>query len=323
MFNYSVILTNVGSCCDRFLPAGYGKHYNNAELFERVNQIKAIKGVELIGGTNITKSNVSEIKDYLHKYGLEVTSIIPDHFGESKWGKGAFLSPDKGIREAAVQETCDMMDIAAEIGCKIINIWNGQDGHDYPFQINYSQAYDWLVEGITKCADYRKDIKISLEYKPKEPRTHSAISNIFSALSYINDIDRENVGLTIDTGHSLEAYENMAEAASIAIKKNKLFHMHFNDNYRLWDDDMIVGSIHTIEYIELLYWLKKGDYTGWLSIDQYPYREDSVQAVNQSIKLLMAFEKALKRIDEKDLSDAFNRHDAVASSEIMRKLLFG
>ena len=46
--------------------------------------------------------------------------------------------------------------------------------------------------------------------------------------------------------------------------------MHFNDNYRLWDDDMIVGSVHTIEYLELLYWLDRVGYDGYLSMDQYP-----------------------------------------------------
>ena len=50
--------------------------------------------------------------------------------------------------------------------------------------------------------------------------------------------------------------------------------MHFNDNYRLWDDDMIVGSVHTIEYLELLYWLDRIGYDGYLSMDQYPYREE-------------------------------------------------
>lgn len=323
MFNYSVILTNVGSACDRFLPKGYDRAYSTEELFERLSGIEGVKGVELIGGASVTKENVSEIKKLLEKYKYEVVSIIPDHFGKAMWGKGAFTSPDEKIRRAAVKETCDMMDAAKEIGCDLINIWNGQDGYDYPMQVDYVETYKWLVEGIRECADYNPDIKLALEYKPKEPRTHSFISNVFSTLMIINDIDRDNVGLTIDTGHALEAYESMAEAACAAMQKNKLFHFHINDNYRYWDDDMITGSIHTIEYIELFYWLKRCGYSGWISTDQYPYREDSVKAVDQSIKWIKVFEAAAERLDKKRLDSILKAQDAVASTELMRELLFG
>lgn len=322
MFNYSVILSNVGSCCDRFLSSGYDRAYTTKELFERMSQIEGIDGVELIGGANISKDNIPEIQELLDKYNFKLTSIIPDHFGKVKWGKGAFTNPDKRIRQEAIEETCIMMDAAKELGCELINIWNGQDGYDYPLQVDYFKAYEWMVDGIKACADYNQDIKIALEYKPKEPRTHSFISNVFSTLMYVKDICCDNVGVTIDTGHALEAYESMSEAACAAMKTGKLFHMHFNDNYRYWDDDMIVGSVHTIEYIELLYWLKKGGYKGYLSMDQYPYREDSVRAVNQSVKWLKSFEKSVDRIDEKLLKQALDSQDAVTSSELMRQLLF-
>jgi hypothetical protein len=51
------------------------------------------------------------------------------------------------------------------------------------------------------------------------------------------------------------AGENVAEAAvMLSMYGDKLFHLHFNDNYRFWDDDMIVGSVHFVEYVELLFW---------------------------------------------------------------------
>ncbi len=62
----------------------------------------------------------------------------------------------------------------------------------------------------------------------------------------------ENVGVTVDVGHALVAGENVAEAVYRLIRAGKLFHMHFNDNYTAWDDDMIVGSVHTVAFIEWL-----------------------------------------------------------------------
>ena len=54
---------------------------------------------------------------------------------------------------------------------------------------------------------------------------------------------------------------------------DKLYHVHMNDNYRLWDDDMMLGSAHLSENLEFFSWLKRTEYDGWVSIDQFPYRE--------------------------------------------------
>jgi hypothetical protein len=87
-------------------------------------------------------------------------------------------------------------------------------------------------------------------------------------------------GVTIDTGHSFFACEDVAEAAvMLSMYGDKLFHLHFNDNDRYWDDDMIVGLVHFVEYVELLFWLREMSYAGWYSMDKYPYREKAQGAL--------------------------------------------
>lgn len=320
---YSVILGNVGSCCDRYVSGGYSDPFTTDELFDRVASIENVDGIELVGGWHIREDNVDYIKSKMDEYKFKTVALIPDHFGTQIWGKGAFTSPDKKIRELAVKETGIMAEAARMLDCKTISIWNGQDGYDYPLQANYSDAAKWLTDGLRECAQNSPDINISIEYKPKEPRTHSFLSNVWSAVAYSKETNMPNVGITIDVGHSFEAYENVAEAISIAASRNLLFHMHVNDNYRLWDDDMITGSIHTIEYLEMFYWLKKMNYNGFISVDQYPYREDGRNAVEQSIKWLMALEKAADRIDREKMDSILAKNDAIASTQYVREIIFG
>ena len=129
------------------------------------------------------------------------------------------------------------------------------------------------------------DVKLVLEYKPKEPRTHCFIATVGKTLLLIDKVNRPNVGAMVDIGHSLMAYENVAESAALLhYFGNKLMYMHFNDNWRLWDDDMTVGSVHTIEMLELLYWLDRLDYTGWYALDILPYRENGIRAASESIQ---------------------------------------
>lgn len=180
----------------------------------------------------------------------------------------------------------------------------------------------WRTDSENAARAYRTK-KISLEYKPKEPRNHCFLPNVWAALTLIAESGAKNMGVTIDVGHSLEAYENVSEAACAAMSRGRLFHFHMNDNWRLWDDDMIAGSVHTIEFIELFYWLRKLGYSGYISTDQYPYRENSRDAVAQTVKWMQTFEKITERIDSQQMQEILDRNDAVASNELLRRLMFG
>jgi len=99
-----------------------------------------------------------------------------------------------------------------------------------------------------------------------------------------------------------------------------LFHMHFNDNHASWDDDMIVGSVHSIAYIETLYWLDRTGYTGWLSMDQYPYREDGAAAIGESILWLHRFDEILQA-NRAGIDELIAEGDAVKTSRFLRKAM--
>jgi xylose isomerase len=139
------------------------------------------------------------------------------------------------------------------------------------------------------------------------------------ALLIAQETGRENVGVTIDVGHALAAYESMAESAVLCMRAGKLFHLHLNDNYRLWDDDMIVGSVHTIEYLELMYWLEKMGYNGWYSLDIFPYRENPLEASRESIEMLKAFSKLLDKIGRDELDKAIDEGNPAKIQKLLRE----
>lgn len=319
---YSVILSNVGSCADRFLTTGYGPDYSIPELFGRVKRIPQVTGVELVGNWHVTESNVQELKTHLDENQLKLASVIPDHFGQRKWKKGSFASKDPAIRREAVQHCKEMIDAAVELGGNLVSLWPGQDGYDYLFQADYIQERDWFAEGIREVCRYRPEVRVSLEYKVKEPRTHSYLSTAAISLLIVQEIALDNVGVTIDFGHAMNAYETPAESAALLHKYGKkLFHVHMNDNFRHWDDDMIVGSIHTIETLEFFYWLKRTGYTGWLSIDQYPYREDSLDAVQEGVNMMETFARLVDSVPAEQFEALIRGGNAPEASAFLRKLL--
>jgi len=320
---YATILSNMGACSDRFCAGGYSAPVSVEEMFERAASIKKLQGIELVTTWHITPGTKEKVKELLRQSNLSLVSIIPDHFGESKWGKGAFSAKDKGIRREAAELTKEFMDIAAYLGGDVVSLWPGQDGYDYYFTADYIKERTWFEEGVAECCAHRKDVKVAIEYKIKEPRVRSYPSTVASTLLMVKEIGAENCGVTIDYGHAAVAYENVAESVAILKKYgDKLFHMHMNDNYAYWDDDMIVGSVHTIPYIELLYWLKKTGYKGYISMDQYPYRENGRDAVEESIGWLDSMYTVLERIPEEEVAALYESGDSVAATRMIRKYLF-
>ena len=96
--------------------------------------------------------------------------------------------------------------------------------------------------------------------------------------------------------------------------------MHFNDNHAMWDDDMIVGTVHSVCYVEMLYWLDRCGYKGWFSMDQYPNREEAAAAIGESILWLCQFDAILQKNRAK-IDALVAANDAVATSRFLRQVL--
>jgi xylose isomerase len=317
---YSVILGNLGNTRDRFCPQ-YKDNPPTKEMLRRAARIPGVSGIELVGTWDIQPRNAREMKKALQNAGWECTSIIPDLFTLKEFGRGAFSSKDAKIRRLAIDSTKRMCDVAIEIGCPLINLWPGQDGYDYLLTADYEKERAWECEATTELAQAYPDLRFALEYKPKEPRTHSYLARMADTLLTAQDTGCSNVGVTIDTGHAFVAGEVVGEQIVLAKRAgDRLFHMHFNDNFTSWDDDMIVGSIHTVEYLEMLYWLDRTGYTGWLSMDQYPYREDATGAIGESIQWLKKL-NAILETNRKAIDSLVSQGDAVATSRFLRKVL--
>jgi len=321
---FSANINTFNACADRYVLDGYGKRRNTDELIKAAQQVENLTGVELVGKWHVNDNNVEQIRKQVKDAGFEVTCVTPDIWASGKWGWGSFTSIDPQVRKDAIQEVKKSMEWAKQMDCKVIDLWFGQDGYDYPFQADYGRAWDLLIEGVMDCADHVKDVNIVIEYKPKEPRTHCFIATVGKTLLLLDKVNKPNVGAMVDVGHALEAYENTAESVSLLhYFGNKLYYMHFNDNWRMWDDDMTFGSVHTIESLELLYWLDRLNYSGWYALDIFPYREDGVKAANESIRWIKGLHGLLDKIGRQRVADIVAKGDAMEASAMLREALLG
>jgi xylose isomerase len=321
---FSANINTFNACADRYVLSGYGEQLTTEQLIQAATRVEGLSGVELVGLWHVNDENLDQIQRQVEEAGLVVTCVTPDIWASGKWGRGSFAAEDPEIRRAAIQEVKKSMEWAKQLDCRVVDLWFGQDGYDYTFQADYMAAWDRLIQGTIECAEHVPEVNLVIEYKPKEPRTHCFISTVGKTLLLIEKVNKANVGAMVDVGHALEAYENTAE--SVAVLQyfgKKLYYMHFNDNWRLWDDDMIAGSVHTLELLELLYWLDRIGYNGWYALDIFPYREDGVKAANESIAWIRGLHGLLDRIGRERIAEVITRGDAMDASAMIRQALLG
>ncbi len=322
---FSAVAVVFGSTADRYVLKGYTPARSLEQMLDDAAKVPGLTGIELVGGWHLNDENQDAVVKSIADHGFEISMLIPELWADGKWGWGTLTSADPAIRSAAKDRIRVAMDLARRVGCGRVSPWFGHDGYDYILQTDYVRAWDRLVEGLTACADHDPGVKIAVEYKVKEPRTHAFVGSTAKALLLAQEVNRANVGVNLDVGHALLGYESMAESVALLSRfGNKLFHLHLNDNYRSWDDDMIPGSVHTLEWIEFFYWLARTGYDGWLSLDVFAYRErDKVAVGRESIAWLETLMGAAERLDRTQAEAALASGDAMLATRLLREALVG
>lgn len=318
---FSTGLWTWSSLADRFTTAGYRENYDGLRALEEAAKLKDLDGVELTYPDSINEENLPDMKVALAQYGLQVASIYNNISSHPKWQRGALTSSEATRREAiAHAKRC--MDICAELNCPTMTFSILQDGHDYSFQSDFLEDWKNIVASLQEIADYNPNVKIALEYKSQEPRIRIILGNVYSAVLLANEVNRVNVGVTVDVGHALNAGENMAQSCALLAMYGKMFHTHLNDNYRKWDDDLIVGSVHFIEYLELFYWLRRCNYSGWYGLDIFPYREDPGRACEESIAFIKKCFDIIDAIGMEQLGELIKKKDIPETLKKIREVAF-
>jgi xylose isomerase len=276
------MLGMMGRIADRFHE--YQEGDDLATRLEMVKQVEGADGIEIVypGDFRDVDETVAMVKDS----GLPVSAVNLNVKSQKKWEWGSFTAPDPELRAEAVADMKFAMDLAAELGTSMITCCPLIDGHNYNFQVDYLKQWQWLEAGIGEAAAHRDDVRISLEYKLNESCNYCILGDMGRALYLCERLGVPHVGVTMDVGHALVAKETPAEMLSIAAQADRLFYVHFNDNAREWDWDMLPGSVNIWDLVEMAYYMDRLDWDGWLSYDVATRHGDQVEQMSATIKIV-------------------------------------
>jgi xylose isomerase len=307
---------------DRYATDGYGPPRTLLEMIDIAGQVQDLSVVDINYPFPGGGVSVDEVEAALKRNDLGCIGITPEIYTR-EFAKGAFTNPDAGVRRRANELINEAADVVRRLGADYVKLWPGQDGWDYPFQVDHGALWKLSMDGVGELASQNPDLKFVIEYKPREPRVHMSYDSVARTLLGIEKIGLPNVGILLDFGHSLYGGESPADAAQLAIDHGRLFGIDVNDNLRGWDDDMVAGSVHPIELFEFFHVLRKNEWGGVWQLDQFPFREDCVEAATLAIDFLKRVDRGLGRLDVQALRAAQERQDAMKALRLAQEALFG
>src|SRR3954447_463695 len=311
-----------GQFVDRYATDAYGPPVSTIEAIERAGAVGDLEVLDINYPFSDPDITVEDVQRALDAAGLAASSITP-HIYTREFVAGAFTNPDPAVRRRALALCEEGVDAARRLGAPTVKLWPGQDGFDYPFQADYRELWRLALDGVRTVAEMDEGIRVAIEYKAKEPRTHLSWSTAARTLVGIDSLGRDDVGIVMDLGHSLFARGPPADVLSLVHEHGRLFTIEVNDNWREWDDDLAVGAIHLIETLEFFQEVRKIGWDQPILLDQFPFREDPVEAARSSIQTMRQIDAALDRLDVDALAEAQQRQDAMAAQRLVLDLLLG
>lgn len=318
MLKMGIITSFLSQTKDRFHE--YNRPLNLDEKFKLMSQIEGCDGVEVVYPYEV--SDAESTKVVLNKYNLQIAAVNVNVKAEPEFRNGGLTSHDKNIRAKAVRFIKEAKDFAQIAGADKVTCCPLGDGYEFSFQYDYAVVWKYLVEAFGEAGAYKPEIPLFIEYKPSETRARCFVNTAAKALCLLNDIQSKDMGVTLDFGHSMYGNENPAEALVHLAESPYKYYIHINDNDGKWDWDFFCGTRHFLEYVEFIYYLKKYNYTDYLTSDTSPTRWNIIGTFEANSRITNKIWKLLDDIDRDELTRLISGDDYLKTWRFIEENIF-
>ncbi|SNT31192.1 sugar phosphate isomerase/epimerase family protein [Tropicimonas sediminicola] len=317
MLKLSIITLFLGQTKNRFLV--YQDPADTPTHLDRAGAAEGIGAVELRYPADT--ADIPATKEALKRNNLAVSAINFASVRNDRWLRGAWTAEDPADRQAAVDDAKRAMDLAAELGASRLHNCPLNEGFDYPFELDPIAALDYSAECFEKICAHNRDINVCIEYKINEPRVRCQIGSAGELIAFADIVGARNLGATLDAGHCFLAGENPAATAALLHKCNRLFYVHINDNDTRGDWDVLPGTWHTWEFVELFYTLERLGYDDWIAFDIVCKEHDATPVFTDAAAIANKLKELSTRIDKDDMAARYKRRHPTSTMRMLNDLL--
>ena len=300
---YAACVWTVGDGATRFTGASRTS-LGAADTVRKVKLIiegkTGIKGFEFHYPNEISEENCREIKKLLDASGTKTAMVTPNNHHHSV--HRGLSSVHKSERKGAIERAKRTIDMAYEMGAKVVVFWQGGEKYDDYTSINFQEAIRNYVDSVNEIIRYDKEEKgdkvtLAGEAKPNEPGRHMLLQTDSDFLVMRSMLEYpDKFKLNPETGHSMMVGLDPVQSVAWALATDGLAHYHINKQYGIkFDTDDQADVDKTGLYI--IKELVDAGFDGYVGHDIQPRHNynavDNIRVIKESVDNCKKLEKAV------------------------------
>jgi sugar phosphate isomerase/epimerase len=190
----------------------------------------------------------------------------------------SWIEPDPHYRRIRIEHTKRALTLAREIGAPCITT---EPGGPVEAGESWTKALSLFVEMIKPVADHAEKEGVQLLVEP-EPGLLIETSEQFE--EFIERVESPAIGLNFDIGHIF----CVGEDPSVSLQRLAKYirHIHVEDIAATRVHEHLVPGEGAIDFRKILCSVRAIGYTGWLTVELYPYIDDPDRAAQRALEQL-------------------------------------
>lgn len=239
------------------------------KAFERLAKF-GYDGIEIKGEPE--NYNTEEINELMQSYNIKTASIC----GMWPWDPSNHMksndlaNPDARVREKGINYAENALDFGNRLGAGTFIVVVGGCGKTIKL---HAKEWQFGIESVKKIAKKAADTGVLIAIEPINRYELSLMNNVHQGLKFIEEVNREEVKLMLDTFHM--NIEEADPAASIRTAGKQLIHLHVGDSNR-----QSVGRGHT-DFKAIMQSLKEIEFGGYIAMEPLPPTSANVYDLNK------------------------------------------
>jgi sugar phosphate isomerase/epimerase len=265
------------------------------ETIERIATL-GYRGIELLADVphawpaGLLESQKQSIRDALSRHNLTISNInafmmnaIADP-RQPYWHPG-WIDPDPHYRAIRREHTKRALQLARDLGAPHITTEPGGPLAVGPLAAGqtWSSAAAIFYEELMPCIELAEKLNVPLLI---EPEPGLLIEKFDQYLEFTSRIDSPLIGLNFDVGHAYCVGEDPQDW--IAKMAPHTRHYHLEDIASTRVHQHLVPGRGAIDFPATLAAIQKTGYTGWLTVELYPYIDNPDEAASEARAFLDA-----------------------------------
>lgn len=257
------------------------RRWSIAEAIERIARV-GYRGMELMADAphacplTISDAEIIDIRRSLDARELTLSNInafmmsAVQDFWHPSW-----IEPDSDFRRLRVQHTVAALRLARKLGAKCITT---EPGGPLGGAMSREESLDLFVNGLQEALRYAEDEGVLLLV---EPEPGLLIENAAQFEELARRMDSPMFGLNFDVGHFYCVAEPLPE--TIARLSCWTKHYHIEDIAATRVHEHLIPGHGTIDFTAVLKAIRATGYTGWITVELYPYLDDPDAAGREAL----------------------------------------